>query len=848
MAAMGEGMSEAKIGADVGLAQENSHTLPVVSVPDSPAVSSAVRTDEEDTELDLAPPRPMAVGIGGPAANSHAQGIMRRQLFTITFATIGCVLFAIAVVLTTTGLHTPVTGQDRGAELIAVTDAQVQAALGKIQNASTDDARWAAVAETIALGRDAAPKIKTQLRNGNFSEIAKVGIWRALHALGDAGFAADQMIAAVGSFQNREARLAAAEMLGQVCSVVHEPRLVNLLDQSFDAQTKVAVAKALWDACRETRKSLPALRELMGSDMIGTRIDAALAYAQTGRIDEVEDTLRLLADEPSHRGRLARRLLVQMRLQRQLERIVLQAGGTPPANNGGQPAAIVDPEVSTRIAEEVLSMVKERAAVEPELIADVKLLYAAADQMLRALDPYNGFLTTPEAAARARAHMADVLNIAAPGVGLVIAKPAGVFRVVTTIDGSPAAEAGIRPGDAITEIDGHEVYELSIPQVDDLLHGEAGTTVDVKVIREGWFVQRTFHLTRRQIAAPTVGHLMLPGGVGYIRIPSCIAGTHAAVKAGVKALAAAGAKSLLLDVRGNPGGDVNETVKIADLFLPADKLVAYTLGRNRDVASRAEFKTVTPAETDLPVVLLVDRGTSDAAEVLAGALQAHERAVLVGDVREMAAEDGLDPNAPEANPNENGPAPDATTTGVTFGKGIVQAIIPLHFNEKAAASPEAFKGSAIKLTIAFYYLPGDVLIQDRGLTPAITERTTLRAGWMLDEFDKRIFVEALAEYLAGLNAQDAAKLRELATFDGRDAAKWPGLAELIAKTECKAPASDVRAVVRAAARHMLATQAPGLSPFAVDIQDDRALLRACLAALEKAGVDASGVPEYQRAR
>lgn len=825
--------------------------LPPANSFDAAAVSDAteravVSTDEEPTDLDLAfsPPSPNdteTTHSDGRGKAVFSEKTMRSHFITLTFATVGCMLLAIAAILTIPGAESPATGEEHPApQPIAVTDDQVRAGLAKLQTATSDDARWAATAELIGLGTAAAPKIRAQLTSGDFSDHTKVAAWRALAALGEQTFAADQMIRAVNNLGDIDARRAAASLLGQVCTPAHEGRLIALLADTFDPAAKINVAKSLWDACRETRHSLPALRELMRSDMTSTRMAAAVAYALTGRGEEVEDILRHLQDEPSDRGRTARWVLLQMRLQRQLERLVLQAGGRQPIQPGGADA-IVDPEVSTRITEEVLSMIQERAAVEEDLVKTDELLRAAADQMLRALDPYNGFLASPQATERARERLSDGLGVQRPGVGLIIGKPAGVFRVIAALDGSPAAVAGIRPGDSITNIDDKDVYEMSIPQVDELLHGAVGETVEVKIIRAGWFVQRTFRLTRQALQAPTVRHLLLPGHVGYIRIPTCLPGTHAAVKQSLLTLTQAGAKTLVLDLRNNPGGDVAEAVNVADLFLPANQVVTYTQGRNRDVASKTEFKTTKPAETTLPVTILVDGGTADAAEILAGSLQAHKRAQLVGDVRVAeTATDSADPNNPQEQPEAR------DKRGVTFGKGIVQAIVPLRYRAGGAASPAAFAGSAIQLTIGFYYLPGDVLIQERGLFPEINVNTPLRAGWIMDEFDKPEFVNALEQYTAGLKARAAAKMRELAQFDGREPTNWPGLSELIEQTNCKAPATVVREVVRAAARRTLAADEGQQTAFSVDFQDDRALLRTCMAALEAIGVDPASVPEYAR--
>ncbi|MGE0435328.1 MAG: S41 family peptidase, partial [Planctomycetota bacterium] len=409
-------------------------------------------------------------------------------------------------------------GQDPRPTISAADVAQL---LDQMEAATTDAQRWSYVEKLAGDGTPdatAAGLIKTQLGAKQYSEMTLIAAWRALHARGDQNYAAGRLIDATTSFRSTEAQREASALLMQVCTTAHEGSLVKLLESVFDAEIKINVARALWFTCKETTNSLQALRDLLTSDMTSVRLAAALAYAETGHISEVEPTIAELAQEPSMRGRLARQLLIKMRLDRTLEAIYIGLGRDNP---NATPSKIVDPDVTTRIAEDVLTMIKERAAVDTERLSDVSVLRAAADQMIRAIDPYSGFLVNTAEADRWKT-FASTLGTGQPGAGLVVGQPFGSIRVNAVIEGSPAARAGIRPGDLITEIDGHEIHEKSLIEIDTLLHGAAGSQVTVKLIRPGWFVTRAYTLTREVVPAPTISTKMLPGKLAWLRVPMCI--------------------------------------------------------------------------------------------------------------------------------------------------------------------------------------------------------------------------------------------------------------------------------------------------------------------------------------
>ena len=252
------------------------------------------------------------------------------------------------------------------------------------------------------------------------------------------------------------------------------------------------------------------------------------------------------------------------------------------------------------------------------------------------------------------------------GVGLEVADRDGYITVVAPIPGTPGARAGLRPGDRIVEVDGRSVEGWLTDQAVDLLRGEPGTTVRMGIRRPGADVVIQFDVTRAQIHVPSVPFAtMLENGVGYIPLLIFNRTTTREVRAAVDSLAAEGMTSLVLDLRRNRGGLLTEGVGLTDLFL--DPRMDIVEIRSRD--SAAEKYTATEAQRypDLRVVVLVGYGSASAAEIVAGALQDHDRALLIG--------------------------------STTYGKGSVQSLFPLS------------GGNVLKLTTARWFTPSGRSIQ-----------------------------------------------------------------------------------------------------------------------------------------
>lgn len=284
-----------------------------------------------------------------------------------------------------------------------------------------------------------------------------------------------------------------------------------------------------------------------------------------------------------------------------------------------------------------------------------KLITGAMRGVTRGLDPWSRYLD-PEQFRSVKSAIQGAFD----GIGATLDQRDGWPVVIAPIEGSPAWDAGLLPGDVITTIDERTTYGLSPDEVSAKLRGAAGTQVRLGIVRGE--DERTLTLERRRVTVHNVPYAFVPAtGVGYLRLAHFSNGAAHDVALAVDSLRRAGARALVLDLRGNPGGTIDEAVAIAGQFLPKGTAVTRTEGRASGV-DRDYVAADNKPETSWPLAVLVDRGSASASEILAGALQDHDRAVLVGDT--------------------------------TFGKGVAQQIYPL-------------RGSlgAVQLTVSHYLTP-----------------------------------------------------------------------------------------------------------------------------------------------
>ncbi len=335
--------------------------------------------------------------------------------------------------------------------------------------------------------------------------------------------------------------------------------------------------------------------------------------------------------------------------------------------------AAAEPAVSLEEVRRFVSVFRavQEAYVEP--VDDERLMRAAIRGLLLDLDPHSAYLDQEATTA-----LGEQASGAYGGLGLeVIQRPDRALIVVAPIDETPAARAGLRSGDVIVAIDGEPVSAPDQADAVARLRGEPGSTVDLTVEREGEAEPLEFSLVRETIRVASVRERSLDPGYVYLRIAAFQSDTAAELARKLaqarEAAGKDGLKGIVLDLRSNPGGLLHAGIEVADAFLE-DGLILTTRGRLPFATSEYHAKPGDIA-TGAPIVLLTDGGTASAAEVVAGALRDHRRAVIMG--------------------------------GVSFGKGSVQTVLPVD------------NGDSIKLTTARYYTPNGTSIQATGIVPDI---------------------------------------------------------------------------------------------------------------------------------
>jgi carboxyl-terminal processing protease len=350
--------------------------------------------------------------------------------------------------------------------------------------------------------------------------------------------------------------------------------------------------------------------------------------------------------------------------------------GPPPAQDKDAPAAQViappAPAAEPVPMEEIRRYVGVFRAVKDayvDPISDKDLMRAALRGLLADLDPHSAYLEKEGAE-----QLTEMTTGKYVGVGVELEMRNRQLTVVAPVDGGPAAKAGMRSGDVIVAIDDKPIRGRDVDEASAGLRGPEGSSVKLRVRRAGEAETREFALVRIEIALKAVSGRLLEPGYGYVRIASFQAGTGSDVVGQLKALEKANGaplRGLVLDLRSNPGGVLSAAVASADAFLEGG-LVVRTRGR---LATANTSYRAGPGDAlaGAPVIVLIDSGTASAAEVLAGALQDHGRARLMG--------------------------------SRSFGKGSIQSVVPLP------------NGDAVKLTTGRYFTPEGHSIQAHGLKP-----------------------------------------------------------------------------------------------------------------------------------
>jgi len=347
--------------------------------------------------------------------------------------------------------------------------------------------------------------------------------------------------------------------------------------------------------------------------------------------------------------------------------IALPCGTGVAREDTGTPETV--PLEQLRLFAEVFSRIKKNYVDE---VDDRQLLEDAIRGMLDGLDPHSSFLDTKDFS-----ELREDTRGEFGGLGIEVGMEDGFVKVIAPIDDTPAYKAGVKSGDLITRLDDKPIKGLSLDEAVELMRGKPGSPVTLTIIREGVEKPLSITIKRAVIRVKSVKQRLLDGEYGYVRIASFQDHTPEDLLKAITRLrrkADGELGGLILDLRNNPGGVLDAAVAVSDAFL-AGGLIVYTEGRTEDSRLKFEAKP-DDVLNGAPIIVLVDEGAASASEIVAGALQDHKRAVIMG--------------------------------RKTFGKGSVQTIVPVGRDE------------ALKLTTARYFTPSGRSIQAAGITPDIT--------------------------------------------------------------------------------------------------------------------------------
>ncbi|MBI5559349.1 MAG: S41 family peptidase [Deltaproteobacteria bacterium] len=318
----------------------------------------------------------------------------------------------------------------------------------------------------------------------------------------------------------------------------------------------------------------------------------------------------------------------------------------------------------------VLSLLEKNYVEE---IDSGKVIEGAIKGMLATLDPHSSYMK-PDDFQELKIETKGSFS----GIGIEITMKDGILTVVSPIEGTPAFEKGLKSGDKILKIDGESTKDMSLMDAVKKLRGPQGTEVTIAIFREGFSDMKDITIVRDVIPLISVTSKILEPGYGYVRVRNFQANTTKEFKEALTSLQKDGTlNGLVIDLRNNPGGLLDQAVKMSDIFIDQGMIVS-TKGRLKD--QNMEFKAHDNGDRyTFPIIVLVNEGSASASEIVAGALQDHKRALILG--------------------------------AQTFGKGSVQTIIPMD------------NGAGLRLTTARYYTPNDRSIQATGITPDIVVPT-----------------------------------------------------------------------------------------------------------------------------
>jgi carboxyl-terminal processing protease len=653
----------------------------------------------------------------------------------------------------------------------APVQARLEPLLRGIEEASSAEF-WRRVRGLLDLGPEAVGELEAAAAAQGPS--GRLALARALAAHGRHEKALDLVAAIIrGREASLEHRLLAALLLRALPATAGSEVKAWLQEEDLPPRLAVALEASRYSLLGE-KEVQEALRPFLSSPDEEVRLETALALAETGDLDTPAPQLRILGAEQSPRGAYVRLLQENRRLRDRQPR--------PPVNDD--------------LLRQVIERVRD-AYVDEERVddpADIEqLVVSAASGLVSSLDRFSLLMSEAQ-----WANFRERLAGSYGGIGAVIAGSRGDFTLVSPVFSGPSYRAGLRSRDRIVEVDGEHVRGFSVDDLVSRLKGAEGSTVRLKILRQGWTRPREFLIKREIIRMPTVASAALPGGIGYVRVTSF--GEETADQFRKEKCA-----GVILDLRDNPGGLLDKAVDVAGNFLKKGQLVVYSIGRygeGNETSRRNHFTSEDGVCCGLPLVVLVNGGSASAAEIVAGALQDHRVGLIVGER--------------------------------TYGKGSVQRLIEL-------APP--YDKMRLRLTVAKYHLPLGRCIHEVGIDPAVAVRPLEHEIWQDDELRRLSDAGSFDAYLDARQGEEKEAVARAAETGWGERPDLPGFDAWYASLNVHVPAELVRDRLREAARLRLAEERG--REFVFDFHADPSLRRAVVEILKKLGKDPKTIAPYR---
>lgn len=683
---------------------------------------------------------------------------------------------------------------------------------------------------------------------GTAGKLGKLGCAKTLIDLSEEEDAIPVLIELAGLKEDKRIRLASLSILGSTFYMDErindevEKFLNGVLEEDPDPEILVEAAKSLYQVSdhRYRNKARTVLLDMLKSDIQEIRVNAALALGEIRDIDAARSVLMEIQDDPSYHGRMAKILLTARDLEAVfVKRLSEQTMGLDDGAKIGQTYPGLD------LLEEIITIVRERH-IRGDQFDDregvEKLLTAAAKGMLNYLDSHSTYFSQKE-------HERWIMDLERKyaGIGAYVNTIDGVFTIVRPIYSGPAYEMGLRSGDQIWKVDGWETFKQADDEIIRRLKGLPGSEVIVTIYRPGWKEERDFKVLRQEISIPSANGELLPGGIAYLEVSQFAHGTGGEVARKLKEFKSQGASGLILDLRNNSGGYLNEAINICSLFLPKDSLSVYTKGRVAD-KERRYFTSNLGVRWDDPMVVLVNHRSASASEIVSGALQHYKRALVVGEK--------------------------------TYGKGSVQN--PMTLNSRWPESFEDQNGNGIydngepfqdldndgkydigpmlKITSAMYYLPSGrsihtlrdeegVVINEGGVIPDYPVKYEGIESWKEEELADLIERKTFKDYVDARYDTHKDLFLVLAEGDDFDTSRYPGFNEFFGGLDTHLSRNDVRKWVRLEVRRRVQDDRvpprpfPGFGFFG-DYQEDSQLQAGIIELLKELNRDPHNILAY----